>query len=134
MAATRVSDLAAEPALGGRPSALSLGLKRVLGPDYRMGFLFVLPIVVLVLALVAYPFCYAIYLSMTHKFVGMPPVFVGLENYIRLAERRLLPARGLELVHLHVRLGRLQAGARHGDGARADVEDPLPQRSSPACC
>ena len=38
----------------------------------------------LVLALVAYPFCYAIYLSMTHKFVGMPPVFVGLENYIRL--------------------------------------------------
>ena len=27
-----------------------------LGPDYRLGFLFVLPIVVLVLALVAYPF------------------------------------------------------------------------------
>ena len=49
-----------------------------------MGFLFVPPIVVLVLALVAYPFCYAIYLSMTHKFVGMPPVFVGFENYIRL--------------------------------------------------
>ena len=40
---------------------------------------------VLVLALVAYPFCYAIYLSMTRKFVGMPPVFVGLENYVRLA-------------------------------------------------
>ena len=57
----------------------------MLGPDWRLGFLFVLPIVVLVLALVAYPFCYAIYLSMTRKFVGMPPVFVGLENYIRLA-------------------------------------------------
>jgi multiple sugar transport system permease protein len=41
--------------------------------------------VTLVLALVAYPFCYAVYLSMTQKFVGMPPVFVGLENYIRLA-------------------------------------------------
>ena len=50
-----------------------------------MGFLFVLPIVLLVLALVAYPFCYAIYLSMTRKFVGMAPVFVGFENYVRLA-------------------------------------------------
>ena len=68
-----------------RPSATALRLRRWLGPDWRLGFLFVLPIVVLVLALVAYPFCYAIYLSMTRKFVGMPPVFVGLENYIRLA-------------------------------------------------
>src|SRR4026208_2397992 len=59
-------------------------LRRLLGPDYRLGFLFVAPIVVLVLALVAYPFCYAVYLSMTRKYVGMPPVWVGLENYIRL--------------------------------------------------
>ena len=75
----------AETAREVRPGAITLRLKRLLGPDWRLGFLFVLPIVVLVLALVAYPFCYAIYLSMTRKFVGMPPVFVGLENYIRLA-------------------------------------------------
>jgi ABC-type sugar transport system permease subunit len=68
-----------------RSGAIAPGLKRLLGRDWRLGFLFVAPIVVLVLALVAYPFCYAIYLSMTRKFVGMPPVFVGLENYIRLA-------------------------------------------------
>ncbi len=68
-----------------RPGAIALRLKRWLGPDWRLGFLFVLPIVVLVLALVAYPFCYAVYLSMTRKFVGMAPEFVGLENYIRLA-------------------------------------------------
>ncbi len=92
MAATRVSDLGThgadrgvQPALGTRPGAVTLGLRRVLGPDWRMGFLFVLPIVILVLSLVAYPFTYAIYLSMTRKFVGMPPVFVGLENYVRLA-------------------------------------------------
>jgi ABC-type sugar transport system permease subunit len=72
-------------ALEVRPGAVGLGLKRWLGPDWRLGFLFVLPIVVLVLALVAYPFCYAIYLSMTRKFVGMAPVFVGFENYVRLA-------------------------------------------------
>jgi ABC-type sugar transport system permease subunit len=74
----------AKTTLGARPRAAT-GLRRVLGPDWRMGFLFVLPIVVLVLALVAYPFCYAIYLSMTRKFVGMPAVFVGFENYVRLA-------------------------------------------------
>jgi ABC-type sugar transport system permease subunit len=68
-----------------RPSSIALGLKRVLGPDWRLGFLFVLPIVVLVLALVAYPFVYAVYLSMTRKFVGLPAVFVGFENYVRLA-------------------------------------------------
>src|SRR5688500_6066940 len=62
----------------------AVGLRRVLGPDHRMGYLFVAPIAVCVLSLVAYPFCYAIYLSMTHKLVGMPPIFVGFENYIRL--------------------------------------------------
>src|SRR5215510_16110401 len=67
------------------PEVQRQGLRRWLGPDYRMGFLFVAPIVVLTLALVAYPFCYAIYLSLTRKYVGMPPVFVGFENYVRLA-------------------------------------------------
>jgi ABC-type sugar transport system permease subunit len=66
------------------PEVQRRGLRRWLGPDYRMGFLFVAPIVVLTLALVAYPFCYAIYLSLTRKYVGMPPVFVGLENYVKL--------------------------------------------------
>jgi multiple sugar transport system permease protein len=61
-----------------------VALKRRLGPDYRLGYLFVVPACVLVLALVAYPFCYAIYLSMTRKYVGVPAVFVGLENYVKL--------------------------------------------------
>jgi ABC-type sugar transport system permease subunit len=72
----------AEAALSSRGQAV--GLKRLLGPDHRLGLLFVGPIVLLVLALVAYPFFYAIYLSMTEKLVGLPPVFVGLENYTRL--------------------------------------------------
>jgi ABC-type sugar transport system permease subunit len=75
----------AKGALEVRPSGAAAALKRMLGPDWRLGFLFVLPIVALVLCLVAYPFCYAIYLSMTRKFVGMPAVFVGFENYVRLA-------------------------------------------------
>jgi ABC-type sugar transport system permease subunit len=69
------------------PSARQgVGLKSLLGSDYRLGFLFIAPIVVLVIALVAYPFVYAIYLSLTMKLVGLPPVFVGLENYVRLSQ------------------------------------------------
>ena len=60
-------------------------LRRRLGADWHLGYLFVLPMVVMVLALVAYPFCYAAYLSLTRKYVGVPPVFVGFENYVRLA-------------------------------------------------
>jgi ABC-type sugar transport system permease subunit len=67
------------------PRARRTGWDVWLGPDWRLGFLFVLPIVTLVLALVAYPFGYAVYLSLTAKYVGLPPVFVGLENYLRLA-------------------------------------------------
>src|SRR5215472_11765909 len=72
-------------ALPGVPRPDLVRLERWLGPDYRLGFLFVLPIVALVLSLVAYPFGYAVYLSMTRKYVGLPPVFVGLENYAKLA-------------------------------------------------
>ena len=85
MAATTARELSRKSALGVRPSAASRRLREVLGVDWHLGFLFILPIVLLVLALVAYPFTYAVYLSMTRKFVGMPPVFVGLENYVRLA-------------------------------------------------
>ena len=82
--AVPAARLETKGALGGARPRDSLA--RVLGPDYRLGYLFVTPIAVAVLALVAYPFCYAVYLSLTHKLVGMPPIFVGLENYIRLYE------------------------------------------------
>jgi ABC-type sugar transport system permease subunit len=82
---TAARPLPGKPAVATTARPAALGLQRWLGAEWRMGFLFVLPIVVLVLALVAYPFCYAVYLSMTRKFVGVPPVFVGFDNYIRLA-------------------------------------------------
>jgi multiple sugar transport system permease protein len=80
--ATPAARLPAAAALGRRKTGG--GFERVLGRDYRLGYLFVAPIVVLVLALVAYPFGYAIYLSMTRKYVGVPPVWVGFDNYVKL--------------------------------------------------
>src|SRR5215510_12372393 len=77
-----VARIPAEGAHAARPGTL---LRRRLGADWHLGYLFVLPMVVMVLALVAYPFCYAAYLSLTRKYVGVQQVFVGFENYIRLA-------------------------------------------------
>src|SRR5215467_6868667 len=78
------ADLRAKTGLEPKRQGPLVAAARLLGPDAKLGYLFVLPTVVLVLSLVAYPFCYAIYLSMTRKYVGVPPVFVGLDNYIKL--------------------------------------------------
>lgn len=77
-----VAQIPVERTRAARPRTV---LRRRLGADWHLGYLFVLPMVVMVLALVAYPFCYAAYLSLTRKYVGVPPVFVGFENYVRLA-------------------------------------------------
>jgi ABC-type sugar transport system permease subunit len=81
---TSAARLGARAALESPRQGLGAALARALGRDYRLGFLFVLPMVGLVLALVAYPFGYAIYLSLTRKYVGVPPVFVGFDNYVKL--------------------------------------------------
>jgi len=63
-----------------RPSPI----RRLLGADAWVGYLFVLPLVVLVLALVGYPLVSAVYVSLTEKYVGYAPRFVGLKNYADL--------------------------------------------------
>jgi multiple sugar transport system permease protein len=45
------------------------------------GYLLVLPILLLLLALVAYPFFYAIFISFTDRIVGDPGHWVGLDNF-----------------------------------------------------
>src|SRR5215831_12980301 len=48
--------------------------------------LFLLPLLVLVLALILYPVYRAVWLSLTDKLVGYPERFVGLRNYRYLVE------------------------------------------------
>jgi len=64
-----------------RPSALRRG--RV--ADALVGYVFVLPLCVLVLGLVAYPLGNAVWISLTDKYVGYAPRFVGFANYTALA-------------------------------------------------
>ena len=52
--------------------------------DTGTAVLFLLPLFVLVVALIVYPFYRAVWLSFTDKLVGYPERFIGLRNYIYL--------------------------------------------------
>jgi len=48
--------------------------------------LFITPALILIVLLVAYPFCVALYFSVSNAFIGRPSHFVGLKNFINLWE------------------------------------------------
>lgn len=50
------------------------------------GYLLVLPAIVLLIGLVAYPFFYAIYISFTSRIVGDPGHWIGLDNFRYLSK------------------------------------------------
>jgi multiple sugar transport system permease protein len=60
--------------------------RRLLRQDSGTALLFLLPLFVLVLGLIVYPFYRAVWLSFTDKMVGYPERFVGLRNYVYLWE------------------------------------------------
>jgi multiple sugar transport system permease protein len=67
----------------GRPSWWTrvrerLDRERVLGP------LLITPALFLILVLVAYPFCMALYFAVSNAFIGRPSEFVGLRNFVNL--------------------------------------------------
>lgn len=55
--------------------------QRILGRDWRLAWLFLVPLAFVLLGLIAYPFISAIILSLQHKVVGGPATWVGLNNY-----------------------------------------------------
>jgi multiple sugar transport system permease protein len=59
----------------------SARLRGVLGPDWTLGWLMTAPVVLIVLALLAYPFVDAIVLSFQERFIGKEGTWIGLRNY-----------------------------------------------------
>ena len=60
--------------------------KRAAIREAGTALLFLLPLLVLVVALIVYPVYRAVWLSLTDKLVGYPERFVGLKNYAYLAQ------------------------------------------------
>jgi len=77
--AYRGSVLVEAPALRKGPKASS-SLRR----EARLAYTILAPTLLVILFVVAYPFCTAIYMSMQDKMVGAPGRFVGLSNYAEL--------------------------------------------------
>jgi multiple sugar transport system permease protein len=69
---------------GGRPEGRPPAAPLLWRGTEVTGVLFVLPAALLVVGLVAYPFCYALLLSLTAKQAGVPGQFVGLRNFTDL--------------------------------------------------
>jgi multiple sugar transport system permease protein len=75
----------AHPAVASSRGRRARAGRRVRVRDASTAFLFLLPLLVLVVGLIVYPFGRAIWLSFTDKLVGYPERFVGLRNYAYLA-------------------------------------------------
>jgi len=70
-------------AVARRPS-LRTRISELLDREEWLGPIFVSPALVLLLLLVAYPFCMALYFSVSNAFIGRPSHLVGLRNFINL--------------------------------------------------
>ena len=57
---------------------------RVLMQDRTLGYLFLLPAILVIVGLVAYPFVHAIVMTFQEKTAGAPGRFIGLDNYREL--------------------------------------------------
>src|SRR5438445_58755 len=71
-------------ATASRSSSLRTRVGELLDREQWLGPAFVSPALVLLLILVAYPFCMALYFSVSNAFIGRPSSFVGLRNFINL--------------------------------------------------
>ena len=52
--------------------------------DDVVGYVLILPALLLIVSLIVYPFFYALWLSVSNAWVGSPGEFVGLSNYVKL--------------------------------------------------
>lgn len=59
-------------------------LQRLFGRDFAIAWLFLLPLLVVLIGLIAYPFFAAIWLSFQRKMVGTDATFIGIGNYYAL--------------------------------------------------
>ena len=74
---------------GKRTTALRVLLKRWLGRDWATAYVFVLPTIVLLGGLIAYPFLNAVYLSFTNTVTLHTGPWVGLTQLSELSGKTL---------------------------------------------
>jgi multiple sugar transport system permease protein len=64
--------------------AASRPTRRVLGRDWKLGYVLIVPVFAVIFGLVAYPLGYSVWLSLQDVKVGAPGTFIGLGNYTKI--------------------------------------------------
>ena len=75
-----VGNVRVEPAA----PRVGLRLRELLDHEWFLGPAFVTTALLLLVLLVAYPFCMAVWFSLSNSFIGRPGEFIGLRNFIGL--------------------------------------------------
>ena len=75
-----IGNVRVEPAAS-RPG---LRVRELLDHERFLGPAFVTPALLLLLLLVAYPFCMAVYFALSNAFIGRPSHFIGIQNFVTL--------------------------------------------------
>src|SRR5215467_10786795 len=65
-------------------TGLRIRVRELLDREQFLGPIFVMPALLLILVLVAYPFCMALYFSLSDAFIGRPSHWVGIRNFVNL--------------------------------------------------
>jgi multiple sugar transport system permease protein len=84
------------------PASRTSTLRRVLGPEWLLGWMLVSPVVLIVMTLLIYPFLDSIALSFQSRFIGKEGTWVGLANYAELVSGTTTPWVRAALVTLVV--------------------------------
>jgi len=69
-----------------KEDALKVWLRRFLKPEALTGYVMISPALFLMIVLLIYPFCLAVYISLTDRILGMPGKFIWFTNYIKLLQ------------------------------------------------
>jgi len=85
-----VADSLARPSAG-RQTSSPRSIRHLLGNDWQLGWLLVAPVILLVSAVIIYPFLDAILLSFQERFIGKTGTWVGLANYAALLSGDSIP-------------------------------------------
>ena len=70
--------------VGSAARTSGLRVRGLLDQEWFLGPAFVTPALLLITLLVAYPFCMAVYFSLSNAFIGRPSHFVGIQNFLTL--------------------------------------------------
>ncbi len=103
-------------------------VRQILGPDWQIGWPFVAPVVIIVTALLIYPFCDAILLSFQERFIGQSGTWVGLANYAALFSSANTPWVKAAITSLTITAGAIAAKFVIGMAMACVLNQDLPAR------